>query len=53
MVLNKTIWIGTNKGTLLVWILNSYCFDHDDVTWNSSKGESSEGQGEEKMIHGV
>jgi hypothetical protein len=28
-------------GTLLVWILNSCCFDHGDVTWDCSKGMSS------------
>jgi hypothetical protein len=32
--------------------LNSCCFDHDDVIWNSSKGESSRKQGE-KMRHEV
>jgi hypothetical protein len=32
--------------------LNSCCFDHDDVIWDSSKGGSSGKQGE-KMKHGV
>jgi hypothetical protein len=30
--MNKVIRIGTNQRTLLVWILNSCCLDHDDVT---------------------
>ncbi len=38
--MNKVDRIGINQGTLLVWILNSYCFDHGDVTWDCSKGES-------------
>jgi hypothetical protein len=29
-------------GTLLVWILNSCCFDHGDVTWDCSRGKNSE-----------
>jgi len=33
--------MGTNQGTLLVCILNSCCLDHDDVTWDNSKRESS------------
>ncbi len=37
---NKAIMIKINQGTFLVWILNSCCLDHDDVTWDSSKGES-------------
>jgi hypothetical protein len=36
--MNKAVMIGTNQGTLLVLIFNSRCFDHDDVTWDSSKG---------------
>jgi hypothetical protein len=36
--MNKAVRIGTNQGTLLVWILNSCCFDYDDVIWDSSKG---------------
>jgi hypothetical protein len=35
--MNKAVKIGTDQGTLLVWILNSCCFD-EDVTWDSSKG---------------
>jgi hypothetical protein len=42
--MNKAIMIKIDQGTLLVWILNSYCLDHDDVTWYSSKGESSRKQ---------
>ncbi len=42
--MNKVVKIRTNKGTLLVWILNFCCLDHDDVTWDSSKGESSKEQ---------
>jgi hypothetical protein len=38
--MNKAVRIGIDQGTLLVWILNFCCFDHDDVTWDSSKGES-------------
>jgi hypothetical protein len=37
--MNKVVRIGTYKGTLLVWILNSCCFDHDDVFCDSSKCE--------------
>jgi hypothetical protein len=51
--MNKVVRIRTDKGILLVWILNSYCFDHDDVIWDSSKSESFERQGKEKMRHGV
>ncbi len=50
--MNKAVRIGIDQGTLLVWILNSCCFDHDDVILDSSKGESSGKQGE-KMKHGV
>jgi hypothetical protein len=46
--MNKVIRIGTDQGTLLVWILNFFCFDHDDVTWDSSKGESYREQKKEK-----
>jgi hypothetical protein len=47
--MNKAVRIGTNQRTLLVWILNSWCLDHDDVTWDNSKGESSGGeQGRER-----
>jgi len=28
--------------------LNSCCLDHDDVTWDSSKGESFEKKGRKK-----
>jgi hypothetical protein len=49
---NEVVRIGTDKGTLLVWILNSCCFDHDGVTWDNSKGESF-GEQERKMSHGV
>jgi hypothetical protein len=32
------IWIGTDHGTLLVWILSFCCFwNHDDVTWDCPK----------------
>ncbi len=44
--MNKALKIGINQGTLLVWILNSCCLDHDDVTWDSSKRESFEEQEE-------
>jgi hypothetical protein len=44
----KTIRIGTRQGNLLVWILSSCCLDHDDVTWDSSKGESFGEQGKER-----
>jgi len=44
--MNKAIRIGTNQGILLVCILNSCCLNHDDVTWDSSKGES---YGEKKI----
>ncbi len=50
--MNKAVRIRIDQGTLLIWILNSCCFDHDDVIWNSSKGESSRKQGE-KMRHEV
>ncbi len=50
--MNKVVRIGTNQGILLVWILNSCCFDHDDVIWDMSRGESFGKQGE-KMRHGV
>jgi hypothetical protein len=43
--MNKVIRIGTNKGTLLIWILNYCCLDHNDVTWDGSKGESYREQG--------
>jgi hypothetical protein len=36
--MNKAFRIGTNKGTLLIWILNFCGLDHDDVIWDSSKG---------------
>jgi hypothetical protein len=51
--MNKAIRIGINHGTLLVCILNFCCLDHDDVTWDSSKGESygeQEGKREEHEI---
>ncbi len=50
--MNKAIQ--TNKGTLLAWILNFCCLDHDDVTWDSSKGESygEQEEREEKMKQG-
>jgi hypothetical protein len=38
--MNKAVKIGIDQGTLLVWILNFCCLDHDDMTWDSSKGES-------------
>jgi len=47
-LMNKTIRIGIRQGNFLVWILNSFCLDHDDVTWDSSKGESSREQGKER-----
>jgi hypothetical protein len=52
--MNKVVRIRTHKGILLVWILNSYCFDHDDVTWYSSKEENYGNQrgGEKKMRWG-
>jgi hypothetical protein len=46
--MNKVIGIRTNQGTLLIWILNSSYFDHDDVVWDGSKGESSREQGGER-----
>ncbi len=52
--MNKAIKIGTNQGTLLGWNLNSCCLDHDDVTWDGSKGESfGKHEGGKKMRHGV
>jgi len=48
--MNKVVRIGTNQGTLLVWILNSCCLDHDDVTHDSSKGESYWKQGREENM---
>jgi hypothetical protein len=39
--MNKAVMIGSDQGTLLVWILSSCCFDHDDVIWDRWKGESS------------
>jgi hypothetical protein len=52
--MNKVVRIRIDQGTLLVWILNSYCLGHDGVTWYSSKGESSGEQrgGEKKMKWG-
>ncbi len=44
--MNKALKIGINQGTLLVWILNSCCLDHDDATGDSSKRESFEKQEE-------
>jgi len=33
------IWMGTDHGILLVWILNFCCFwNRDDVTWDYPKG---------------
>ncbi len=49
---DKVVRIGTDQGTFLVWILNYFCFDHDDVTWDSLKGESF-GEQEKKMRHRV
>jgi hypothetical protein len=46
--MNKAIRIGTNQGTLLVCILNSCCLDHDDVTWDGSKGVIFGEQGEKR-----
>jgi hypothetical protein len=46
--MNKVVRIVTNQGILLVRILNSYCLDHDDVIWDSSKGENFEEQEKEK-----
>ncbi len=53
--MNKVVRIGTNQGTLLVWILDFCCLDHDDVYWDDSKGESSGKQEEReaKMKHKV
>jgi hypothetical protein len=52
--MNEAIRIRTEKGTLLVCVLSSYCLDHDDVTLYNSKGESSGKQkgGEKKMRRG-
>ncbi len=50
--MNKGVRIVTNQVTLLVLILSSCCFDHDDVIWDSSKGESFSKQ-EEKMKHRI
>ncbi len=41
--MNKAIKIGIDKGTLLVWILNSCCFDHDDMIWDNMIWDSSKG----------
>jgi hypothetical protein len=38
--MNRVVRLGINQGTLLIWILNSCCLDHADVTWDSSKGET-------------
>ncbi len=46
--MNKAVRIGTNQGTFLVWILDYCCLDHDDVTWDGSKGESFREQGGER-----
>ncbi len=47
--MNKAIKIGTNQGTLLDWILNFFCLDHDDVTWDSlKKGRVLENKIEQK-----
>jgi hypothetical protein len=54
--MNKAVRIVIDQGTLLVYILNFCCLDHDVMTWDSSKGESfgeQEREREEKMIHGV
>jgi hypothetical protein len=42
------------KGTFSVCILSYYCLDHDDVTWDSSNGESFGEQrgGKKKMRQG-
>jgi hypothetical protein len=36
--MNKVVKKGIDQGILWVLTLNSYCFDHDDVTGDSSKG---------------
>jgi len=38
--MNKVVRIKIDQGALLIWILKSYCLDHDDVIQYSSKGES-------------
>ncbi len=38
--MSEAVKIKTDQGTLLIWILNFCCLDHDDVTWDSSKRES-------------
>jgi hypothetical protein len=35
--MNKAVRIGIDQGSLLVWISNSCCLNHNDVTWDSSK----------------
>jgi hypothetical protein len=37
--MNKAIGIRTNHATLLVWILNIYCFGSIYVTWGGCKGK--------------
>jgi hypothetical protein len=49
-LMNKVVRIRIDQGTLLVWILNSCCLDHDDVTWDSSKGESFGEQKKERRM---
>jgi len=48
--MNKVVRRWTDQGTLLVWILNSCCLNHDDVTWDSLKGESSRRREKEETI---
>jgi hypothetical protein len=39
VILNEqAVKIGIDQGTLLFLIFNFCCLDHDDVTWDSSKG---------------
>jgi hypothetical protein len=51
--MTKVVRIGINQGTLLVWILNSCCLDHNDVTWDGYKEGNSREQEERKMKQGV
>jgi hypothetical protein len=46
--MKKVVRIRTNQRILLVWILNFCCLDHDDVTWDGSKGDNFGKQGGER-----
>jgi hypothetical protein len=48
--MNKVIKVKIDQGTLLVWILDSYCLDDDDVTWDGSEGERSRKKWKEEKM---